>query len=133
MLQFCPVGGAVSFIDSWGFPRSGGRRHKGVDMMASTGTPVVAPVGGTVSHRSNSVGGRSFRLNGNDGNYYYGTHMWATARSGSVSAGAVIGYVGDGGNAAGHAAPALRDPSRWWGSSEPVPHGSFCLLGADGV
>ena len=101
MLQFCPVGGAVSFIDSWGFPRSGGRRHKGVDMMASTGTPVVAPVGGTVSHRSNSVGGRSFHLNGNDGNYYYGTHLSGYGEGGSVSAGTVIGYVGDDGNAAG--------------------------------
>ena len=101
VLQFCPVSGAVSFIDSWGFPRSGGRRHKGVDMMASTGTPVVAPVGGTVSHRSNRVGGRSFYLNGNDGNYYYGTHMSGYGASGSVSAGTVIGYVGDDGNAAG--------------------------------
>ncbi len=100
-LQFCPVGGAVSFIDSWGFPRSGGRRHKGVDMMASTGTPVVAPVGGSVTHRSNSVGGRSFHLNGNDGNYYYGTHLSGYGENGSVSAGTIIGYVGDDGNAAG--------------------------------
>ncbi len=101
LLQFCPVSGAVSFIDSWGFPRSGGRRHKGVDMMAKIGTPIVAPVGGTVNHRSNRVGGRSFYLTGNDGNYYYGTHLSGYGASGSVSAGSVIGYVGDDGNAAG--------------------------------
>lgn len=101
MLSYCPVSGAVSFIDSWGFPRSGGRRHKGVDMMARTGTPIVAPVAGSVTHRSNSVGGRSFYLNGNDGNSYYGTHMSGYGESGSVSAGTVIGYVGDDGNAAG--------------------------------
>lgn len=101
LLTYCPVQGAVSFIDSWGYPRSGGRRHKGVDMMAAIGTPVVAPVAGTVSHRSNRVGGRSFYLDGNDGNFYYGTHMSGYGESGSVAAGTVIGYVGDDGNAAG--------------------------------
>lgn len=100
-LAYCPVQGAVSFIDSWGYPRSGGRSHKGVDMMASIGTPIVAPVSGSVSHRSNRVGGRSFHLNGDDGNYYYGTHLSAYGESGTVSAGTVIGYVGDDGNARG--------------------------------
>ncbi|MEZ5379840.1 MAG: peptidoglycan DD-metalloendopeptidase family protein [Acidimicrobiales bacterium] len=100
-LKTCPVAGANSFIDSWGFPRSGGRRHKGVDMMASIGTPVAAPVSGTVEHRSNSVGGRSFHLNGDDGNYYYGTHLSGYGASGRVNAGDIIGYVGDDGNARG--------------------------------
>ncbi len=101
LLSYCPVQGAMSFIDSWGYPRSGGRRHKGVDMMASIGTPIVAPVSGTVSHRSNRVGGRSFHLNGDDGNYYYGTHLSGYGEAGTVSAGTVIGYVGDDGNARG--------------------------------
>ena len=101
LLSYCPVQGAVSFIDSWGYPRSGGRSHKGVDMMASIGTPIVAPVSGSVSHRSNRVGGRSFHLNGNDGNYYYGTHLSGYGESGTVAAGTVIGYVGDDGNARG--------------------------------
>ncbi len=101
VLTYCPVAGAVSFIDSWGYARSGGRRHKGVDMMASIGTPIAAPVSGTVSHRSNRVGGRSFHLQGNDGNYYYGTHLSDYGASGSVNAGDIIGYVGDDGNARG--------------------------------
>lgn len=100
-LTYCPVAGAHSFIDSWGYPRSGGRRHKGVDMMANIGVPIVAPVSGTVTHRSNRVGGRSFHLNGDDGNYYYGTHLSSYGQSGWVAAGTVIGYVGDDGNAAG--------------------------------
>lgn len=100
-LQFCPVAGAVSFIDSWGFPRSGGRRHKGVDMMAAIGTPVAAPVSGTVTHRSNRLGGRSFHLNGDNGDYYYGTHLSGYGEGGWVAAGTIIGYVGDDGNAAG--------------------------------
>ena len=97
----CPVAGGVSFVDTWGDSRSGGRAHKGVDMMAAMGTPVVAPVAGTVTHRGNSLGGLSYHLNGVDGNYYYGTHLSGYANAGSVSAGTVIGYVGDSGNAAG--------------------------------
>jgi len=97
----CPVAGPHSFIDSWGYPRSGGRSHKGVDMMARTGVPVVAPVSGTVSHRGNSIGGLSFHLSGDNGHYYYGTHLSRYGASGRVSAGTVIGYVGDTGNARG--------------------------------
>ena len=98
----CPVAGPVSFIDSWGAPRSGGRTHKGVDMFANRGTPVVAPVSGTVEHRSNSIGGPSFHLWGDDGSYYYGTHLDAYGPiTGWVDAGTVVGYVGDTGNARG--------------------------------
>lgn len=99
----CPVQGPVAFVDSWGAPRSGGRRHQGVDMMSPRGTPVVAPVSGTVSHRSNSLGGLTFYLDGEDGNTYYGAHMSAYANEGAgrVEAGTVVGYIGDSGNARG--------------------------------
>jgi murein DD-endopeptidase MepM/ murein hydrolase activator NlpD len=100
-LDTCPVNGSHSFIDSWGFARSGGRRHQGVDILAATGTEIVAPVSGRVEHYSNSIGGRSFRLFGADGNYFYGTHLSGFAKQGQVNAGEVIGYVGDDGNAAG--------------------------------
>ena len=100
----CPVQGAVAFVDSWGAPRSGGRRHQGVDMMAARGTPTVAPVGGQVTHRGNATGGLSWHLLGDDGTYYYGTHLSAYANEGAghVAAGTVIGYVGDTGNARGN-------------------------------
>ena len=97
----CPVAGPTSFSDTWGAPRSGGRTHKGVDMMASRGVPVVAPVSGTVTHRGNSVGGLSYHLSGDNGHYYYGTHLQGYGASGHVAAGTVIGYVGDTGNARG--------------------------------
>ena len=98
----CPVQGPNSFVDSWGAPRSGGRAHKGVDMMAAHGTPVVAPVAGTVTHRGNSLGGLSFHLDGVDGHYYYGTHLSSYGNSGQVEAGTIVGYVGDSGNARGN-------------------------------
>lgn len=99
----CPVQGPVAFSDTWGAPRSGGRAHKGVDMLSPRGTPVVAPVAGVVSHRGNSLGGLSFHLNGDDGHYYYGTHLnsYANVGAGHVAAGTVVGYVGDTGNARG--------------------------------
>lgn len=99
---FCPVGGPVEFTDTWGAPRSGGRTHEGVDMFAATGTPVVAPAGGTVEHYDNQVGGLSYRLTADDGTYYYGTHLSAYENVGAdwVAAGTVIGYVGNTGNAA---------------------------------
>ena len=102
-IMFCPVDGPVDFIDSWGFARSGGRTHKGVDMMASTGTPTVAPVSGEVVHRGSSLGGLSWYVYGDNGNTYYGTHLsgYANQGVGWVEAGTLIGYVGDSGNAAG--------------------------------
>jgi murein DD-endopeptidase MepM/ murein hydrolase activator NlpD len=99
----CPVAGAHTFVDSWGAPRSGGRRHQGVDMMARPGVPTVAPVSGRVEHRGNSTGGMSWHLYGDNGDYYYGTHLSAYENQGAghVEAGTVIGYVGDSGNARG--------------------------------
>jgi peptidoglycan LD-endopeptidase LytH len=98
-LQTCPVAGPVTFVDTWGAARSGGRRHKGVDMMSPRGTPVVAPVPGRVEHRGNSLGGLSYHLSGDDGHYYYGTHLSAYGQGGRVGVGTVIGYVGATGNA----------------------------------
>ncbi len=129
-LEVCPVGGAHSFINSWGFARSGGRRHKGVDMMANIGVPLLAPVSGTVKHRGNSVGGMSYHLDGDDGNYYYGTHLSAYGESGYVTAGTVIGYVGDSGNASG--IPHLHFEIHPGGGSatNPYPSTAFVCNGA---
>jgi murein DD-endopeptidase MepM/ murein hydrolase activator NlpD len=97
----CPVQGAVNFTDTWGAARSGGRAHKGVDMMAASGTPTVAPVSGRVEHRGSSLGGLSWYVYGDNGHTYYGTHLsgYANQGVGWVAAGTVIGYVGSSGNA----------------------------------
>jgi len=96
----CPIGGPTSFFDTWGAARSGGRSHKGVDMFAQRGTPIVAPVSGVVRHSSSSrLAGLAFYLEGDDGNTYFGAHMDSFGLSGRVEAGAVIGSVGNSGNA----------------------------------
>jgi peptidoglycan LD-endopeptidase LytH len=101
----CPVQGAVRFTNSWGAPRSGGRSHKGTDMMAASGTPTVAPVSGRVEHRGSSLGGLSWWVYGDDGNEYYGTHLsgYENVGAGHVERGTVIGYVGSSGNASASA------------------------------
>ncbi|HEY3140637.1 MAG TPA: M23 family metallopeptidase [Acidimicrobiales bacterium] len=98
----CPVAGTVRFGDTWGAARSGGRRHQGTDMMASNGTPTIAPVSGEVVHKSSSLGGITWYVYGDDGDTYYGAHLssYADAGPGWVAAGTVIGYVGSSGNAA---------------------------------
>lgn len=94
----CPVPGS-EFIDSWGFPRSGGRRHKGVDMMAPHGSPVLAPVAGVVRHSNSRLGGLGFWLTDADGNEYFGSHLATLGPTGFVEAGQQIGTVGSTGNA----------------------------------
>lgn len=99
----CPVAGAVSFSDSWGAPRSGGRRHKGVDMIAARGVPIVAIFSGRVSRLStSSLGGNSVYFRSDAGDSYYYAHLdgFGDIRAGqSVPAGYVLGYNGSSGNA----------------------------------
>ena len=99
-LARCPVLGGASYTDTYGQPRAGGRIHIGVDLSAPIGTPVVAPVDGTVSFSSDAAGGNTFIMTGTDGNFYYGAHLSKQGpNSGAVKAGAVIGAVGQTGNA----------------------------------
>lgn len=100
----CPVQGAKAFSNDWGNPRSGGRRHKGTDIFAARGTPVVAPVAGTVTQRSGGLGGLAVYVRGVDGNTYYGAHLASFGASGRVNQGQVIGTVGATGNARGGSA-----------------------------
>ncbi|MEX2133134.1 MAG: LysM peptidoglycan-binding domain-containing protein [Acidimicrobiia bacterium] len=97
----CPVGPA-SFFNDWGFPRAGGRYHEGNDLFTGRGTPVVAPVSGTVEFIVGSIGGNQFYLDGDDGARYLGSHMDGfNGKNRRVAAGEVLGYVGTSGNARG--------------------------------
>ena len=97
----CPMPGAA-YGDSWGAPRSGGRRHEGVDMLAPTGTPIYAVVSGTVNFNQNRLGGNAVSLAGDNGNRYYYAHLSRyEGASRRVNQGDIIGYNGDTGNATG--------------------------------
>jgi murein DD-endopeptidase MepM/ murein hydrolase activator NlpD len=100
----CPVQGPHHFRDSWGDPRSGGRTHKGVDMMADRGTPLVAIESGTVGRLGDGgLGGITVWLVGDSGTEYYYAHMdgWTPglAQGQRIDIGGSLGTVGSTGNA----------------------------------
>ena len=96
----CPTGSSpVSFGDTWGAPRSGGRKHEGVDMIGERGTPILAVVDGFAKAKSNTLGGTTIWFSGADGNKYYYAHLDSYGALGDVTKGTVIGYMGDTGNA----------------------------------
>ena len=98
----CPVGQVHSFTDTWGAPRSGGRRHQGTDVFAPWGSPAYAVVDGVVDKWSDGgLGGIALWLRGDDGDRYYYAHNAANvAPVGAwVRAGELIAYVGKTGNA----------------------------------
>jgi len=99
-----PVSGEVWYMDDYGVLRAGGERHTGVDIFARRGTPLVAVQTGVVTElRYRSLGGNSFHLENDTGDYFYYAHLLRYA-SGivegvAVEAGQVLGYVGNTGNA----------------------------------
>lgn len=95
-----------SIRSSWHEPRSGHRRHEGVDIFARRGTRVVAASDGEVVRiGTNHLGGNVVWIAGDGMRLYYYAHLsgWASGLSEGevVRAGQVLGYVGTTGNAAG--------------------------------
>ena len=92
-------------VDSWGGPRSGGRRHEGIDIFAPRGTPVVSTTRGLVTRvGTNRLGGQVVWVFGPGLEWHYYAHLdqYGAFRPGDmVTAGDVLGYVGRTGNASG--------------------------------
>ncbi len=103
----CPMAPPISFINDWGFPRSGGRTHKGTDVFAAMGHPQVAVADGVVELRSGGLGGVAVWIRSDYGVKYYYAHLSAYAQGLSngqrVAKGDVVGYNGNTGNARGGA------------------------------
>ena len=101
-----PVLGPCWFSDTWKAPRSGGRQHEGVDIIAKSGTPIYAVSNGTITRifldRPGSLGGNAVRLTASDGTYFHYAHLSAfaegTSLGATVVAGQVIGYNGSTGS-----------------------------------
>jgi hypothetical protein len=135
------VVGENHYTDTFGAPRSGGRTHEGVDIMAEKMIPVVAVAAGTVGWMHDEQGGDccAMALNHDDGWSSWYIHLnndtpgtddglgWGFApgieEGVHVEAGQLIGYVGDSGNAedaGSHLHFELHDPDGV--VLNPTPH-----------
>lgn len=99
----CPVDGPVSFSNDWGAPRSSGGTHKGNDLFATYGTPLVAVNDGVVitAGDDGSISGIRVWISTPDGIDWFYAHMSrvdVTAGQ-SVVKGQQVGAVGNSGNA----------------------------------
>jgi murein DD-endopeptidase MepM/ murein hydrolase activator NlpD len=91
------------FVDSWGNPRSGGRRHQGIDIFAAKDTPVLSTTSGLVTRvGTNNLGGRVVWILGPglERHYYAHLNRYGAVRAGDrIEGGTIIGYAGNTGNA----------------------------------
>jgi hypothetical protein len=112
-----PVDGENRYRDTWGAPRSGVRTHEGTDILADKMVPVLAAADGTVGWIHDEVGGNccAMALEHDDGWSSWYIHLnndtpgtddglgWGFAegieQGARVTAGQLIAYVGDSGNA----------------------------------
>lgn len=95
-------------LDNFGDPRSGGRIHAGMDILATKGQAIYAAKDGLLTRKTvagtseATLSGNAWGITGVDGDYYYYGHLSSFADGlqvgGVVRAGDVIGYVGDTGN-----------------------------------
>lgn len=118
--------------DSFGAPRTG-HRHRGIDILAPKGTPVLAAVDGAVlKMKWDRGGGRTLRLVDATNRYvFYYAHLSGYARGlregEPVRKGEVVGYVGRTGDAHGAhlhlgIASLLGDTQHWWQAKQLNPY-----------
>lgn len=104
---YMPVVGVAPYdlSNSWGASRDGGRRkHRGIDIFAPKGTPIVAVADGILSFIGEQPkGGRCLWLTSESGRSFYYAHLdkWAAGiyEGMEVRTGDLLGYVGNTGNA----------------------------------
>ena len=121
-----PVQGRFTYGDGFGVDR-GTAKHRGIDILAAAGTPVVSPRAGTVSWRAYQAEGAGHYVvvHANDGRDFVFMHLLdgsITVSKGSpVVAGQRFALVGQTGRAT---APHLHFeiwPSGWYASADSKP------------
>ncbi len=95
-------------LSNFGEPRSSGRLHEGIDLLATLGQEIYAAEPGTLVQQyvatgpQASLSGNAWMLRARDGDEYFYAHLSAFATGlevgSSVAAGQVFGSVGDTGN-----------------------------------
>ncbi|THH40437.1 M23 family metallopeptidase [Neolewinella litorea] len=123
-----PVAGLSTdaVISVFGDKRGKDRLHQGIDVEAPRGTPVVAVADGVIIRlREGGNGGRQLYLRDRAGRVYYYAHLddWSVAEEQSVSAGEILGTVGNTGNAQ-HTLPHLHFeimPGKGKRAVDPMP------------
>lgn len=94
--------GRADIISVFGDARGSARKHKGIDIDAPTGTPVIAVIDGFVERvTEKGLGGKQVWLRAGDGRQFFYAHLsdFAVEEMDVVQAGDVLGYVGQTGNA----------------------------------
>ena len=136
-----PVRGVVrrDLADTWGDARSDGRSHEGIDIMAPSGTPVLAVADGRIVKFFDSVRGgvTIYQFDRTERFVYYYAHLNARAaglaEGDQVRQGQVIGYVGTSGNAPvphlHFEIQRLGAERRWWEADAMNPY-PFLMTGA---
>ena len=100
-MKVFPVQGNCGFSDTWHAPRSGGRVHEGVDIIANSGNFLYAVNDGVISKITvdHWLSGNALRLTMDNGTYFYYGHLREFAPGITVGtrvqAGQIIGTVGD--------------------------------------
>jgi len=144
-----PVDGKVTYTDTWGAARAGGRTHQGTDIMGARMQPLLAAADATVSALQHAPAGNFIFLTDAQGwQYWYihvnndtpGTddganrfeHAFAPGMKvgSTVRAGQVIAYLGDSGNAEStspHLHFELHQPDGSWGGMAVNPYESLRL------
>jgi murein DD-endopeptidase MepM/ murein hydrolase activator NlpD len=99
ILKVCPVDVPRAVYDGFGAPRYAGgyHPHAGNDIIAPMGTKIFAPFDGYARASTNTLGGYAVYVDGADG-YVYNAHLMQPGYTGPVTAGQVIGYVGETGD-----------------------------------
>lgn len=99
VLKVCPVDQPRAVYDGFGAPRYAGgyHPHAGNDIIAPQGTPIRATFDGYAQAGTNTLGGYSVNVYGDLG-YTYNAHLMQPGYTGQVSAGQIVGYVGETGD-----------------------------------